>query len=176
MTVNKGNLVTRRAFAERDGQDLNRIKILAQVTNKAMSTAYQMTEEVGLYGSGTPSPLHMVGSLIEKLVELGDLSAAHAMAEYPRSFLNSLQKDAPEGDAVHKLNFLLKTVSDINFNLKGRSLDSVPLGEMKGISEMVMTAVTTASELGMMIDASIQAKESNHTGAPITGERLRQVG
>lgn len=176
MTANKGNLITRRAFAERDGVDLNRIKILAQVTNKAMSTAYQMTEEVGLYGSGTPSPLHVVNCLIERLVELGDMTAAHEMAECPRIYLSRLQKAIPDGDAIHKLNFILKTASDISYKLRGRSFESLPLGEMKEMSEMVMSVATASSELGMMIDAHIQAKERSQTGAPIQGERLRQVG
>lgn len=172
-TPNKGNLVTRRAFAERSGQDLNRVKLLARVTGKAMSTSYQMTEEVGDYGSGTPSPAHNLCECIRALTDIGANTEAHELADYPRIFLAQLLSGNIDGDAVGKMNVLLKTASDANYLLAGRSLSELPLGQLKEFSEMVMTAATAASELGWMIDAQVRNIEESFHGAPIQGERLR---
>ncbi|HWT01148.1 MAG TPA: hypothetical protein VN256_12945 [Pyrinomonadaceae bacterium] len=172
---NKGNLVTRRAFAERDGVDLHRIKILARVTNKALSMAYQMTEEVGLYGSGRRSHLYVLCELVRELFEIeqregGEVSAALEMARYPLSFLQQLRGDVPdEGDAIHKLNFLLKSASDANYQLKGRDLKDLTPGELRDFEQKLLNVMTLAHELSIMVDAQIGAAE--YPGAPIMRER-----
>lgn len=178
MTVpNKGNLVVRRAFAERDGVDLGRVKLLARISTKAMSTSYQMTEEVGDYGSGTPSHLHIHCELIRALEDGGAHDEAHEMAEYPRVFLSQLRRGNVEEDAVTKMNTLLKSASDANYLLAGRDLKDLPLGQQKEFAELMMTAVTAASGLAWMTDFQIHAAEETFSGAPIQREsRIRAVG
>jgi len=173
--ANKGNLVTRRCFSERDGVRLKRIEELAQITGKAGSTAYQMTEEVSPFGSGTPSPLHNINECIRYLVDIDDIHGAIEMADNPRLFLNQLRGGEVAGDAINKNNLLLKAASDANYLLAGRDLKDLPLGQLKEYAQMIMTIRTTSSEIEQMIDAQMQAKESSHNGAPIPGERLRQA-
>lgn len=176
---NKGNLVTRRAFAKRDGVDLHRVNVLARVTNKSMSMSYQMTEEVGEFGSGRKSPLHLVCELIGAIEEIekqegSEFSAALEMAEYPLSFLRQLRGDIPiDKDATGKLNSLLKIVSDAIYYMKGRELTDLTPGELKEFSQKMMSASNTASEIGMLADAQIELREANFSGSPVQGERLK---
>lgn len=178
---NKGNLITRRAFAGEDGGRSHRMPTLRRIVNKAMSTAYQMTEEVGAYGSGTPSPLHMVCELIRELEgfdksEESEISFALEMAHYPLSFLSQLRGEiGASGDSVGRLNFLLKNASDANYMLRGRDLKDLTLGELKEFSQKVMNVVSTGHELGMMTDDQLKTKERDYPGAPIQGERTLQT-
>lgn len=172
MPENKGNLITRRAFAERDGVKLRRIEILAEVTHKKGATAYQMTEEVGLFGSGRKSPLHIQCELIKRLVEEGDLTAAREMAAYPRIYLNELEAGGPRGDAIAILCHLLKSVSDASYIVKGRAIEDLPLGELKEFSEKIISAMAAASALGLVTEALIETKERGHKGTPVQAERI----
>jgi uncharacterized protein Yka (UPF0111/DUF47 family) len=174
---NKGNLVTQRSFVIRNGKKVKRIDLLAEVLHVAGSTAYQMTEEVGPYGSGTPSPLYKLCELIKRLDEVereeGDeVSGATELAQYPMIFLSQLRGDiASEGDAVAKLNFLLKSASDAVYDMKGRDLKDLNFGELKDFAQKMLTACTMASELGLMIDARIETKNDSYPGAPVQRER-----
>lgn len=178
---NKGNLVIRRAFAKRDGVDLHRVNILARVTHKKMSMAYQMTEEVGEFGSGRKSPLYLLCELINAIEEIeqkegSEYSAALEMAEYPILFLRQLRGDVSiDTDAIGKMNLLLKVISDANYQLKGRCLQDLTLGELKEFSQRMMSAATLASEIGMLTEAQIDAREQSYSGAPVQGERLKAV-
>jgi len=174
--ANKGNLVTRRCFVERDGVKLRRVDELAQIVGKAGSTAYQMTEEVSPYGSGTPSPLYNLNELIRHLVDIDDIPSAVEMADCPRRFLDQLRGEDVAGDAINKNNLLLKTASDANYLLAGRDLKDLPLGQLKEYAQMIMTVRTVSSEIERMVDAQIKTVEQSFTGAPIQAERLRGVG
>ena len=177
MVENKGNLITRRAFADTD-----RMPVLRRVVNKAMSTAYQMTEEVGDYGSGTPSPLHMLCELIRESYELNarerrELSTALELAEYPLCFLHELMGESPAaGDSVGKINFLMKTASDANYLLKARLLENLTPGELKDFARLMRDCATVARELVMLAEARAEAVEGDYPGAPVQGERLRATG
>src|ERR1051325_2752397 len=175
---NKGNTVIRRAFAERDGLRLHRVEILAQVTNKAMSTAYQMTEDVGLYGSGRPSPLYIVCELVSRLEEIeregtGGVSAAMEVARYPLDFLRQLRGEIQiDSDARHSLNLLLKNISDANFLLAGRELKDITPGELREFLHLIMNCVTASHELEAICDSLIQAREASYPGVPFQRERI----
>jgi len=176
MVDNKGNLVTRRAFA-----DTGRMHILRRIVNKAMSTAYQMTEEVGEYGSGTPSPLHMVCEQIreshEQDVKEGvEVSTAQELAEYPLAFYRQLRGEVDtRGDFVGKKNRMMKASSDANYMLRGRELEDLTPGELKEFSAYMMTVGTLARELEQMADEVLQAVQ--YPGAPIQAERaFRRTG
>lgn len=182
--ANKGNLVTRRAFAERDDVELPdyRMKALRRVVNKAMSTAYQMTEECGEYGSGTPSPAHMLCELIREAHEMDaregvDYSTAQELAEYPLTFLTQLRGGGVEagGDFICKKNRMMKAGTDANFMLKGRELHQLTPGELHEFSASMMTVATLARELEQMADRALA--EVQFPGAPIQSERpFRRTG
>jgi hypothetical protein len=158
---NKGNLITRRAFA-----DTNRMATFRQVTNKAWSSAYQMTEEVGEYGSGRPSPLHMLCELIAVSEEADrregkEFSTALEQAEYPLLFLMQLRGALSIGkDAVGKLNLLNKSVSDAMYILNGRDVAELTPNELK-----------ECRGLGLFIDAKLAEASAAFPGAPVQGER-----
>jgi hypothetical protein len=182
MTVeNQGNLIIRRAFAQRDGVSLYRIELLAKITQKSGALAYKMTEEVGLFGSGSPSPLYVLCELVRAIEEIeqgegGNFSAALEMAEYPLRFLRALRGDEGiETDANGKLNFLLKNTADANFLLNGRTLSDLNLGELKQFREFVMNAATLAHDLGMLTESRIEEAESRFKGAPVARERPFRV-
>lgn len=173
---NKGNLITRRAFADTD-----RMQVLRRVVNKAMSTAYQMTEEVGEYGSGTPSPLHMHCELIREAYELdtregAEVSTAQELAEYPLAFLRQLRgESATGGDFVCKVNCMLKAGAQANYIVRGRDLRGMTPGELREFSQQLMTVSTLAGELIHMADEAERAIQ--FPGAPIQAERqFRRTG
>jgi hypothetical protein len=178
---NKGNLITRRAFTEEGGLHANRIRDLHEVTGRALSTCYQYTEEIGLYGSGTPSPLYVVIESVRRLhardTEEGcAISYAQEFAQAPLIFLSQLRGETPSDiDAVGKLNFLLKNASDANYMLRGRDLKELPPSDLKDFAQKLMTVVSIAHELGMMVDGQIRLKEGDYPGAPIQGERTLQT-
>lgn len=175
--VNNGNLVTRRAFADTD-----RMKVLRRVVNKAMSTAYQMTEEVGEYGSGTPSPLHMVCDLVAELYEIESREGAHVshaqeMADYPALYLALLRGGATKGaDAPGKLNFLMKSAADANFLVKGRTLAEMSVRELKEFAGFMANAAVLARELAQLAETQIGRHAEDFPGAPVQAERLRATG
>lgn len=180
---NKGNLITRRAFSERDGVELSdaRMKVLRHVVNKAMSTAYQMTEECGEYGSGRPSPLHMLCELIREAHDLDakdglDFSTAQELAEYPLTFLRLLRGQIGlTGDFVCKLNYLVKTAGDAMYSLKGRDLPHLSPGELKAFADYMIGVAGLAAALQAMADD--QAQRLNYPGAPCQRERIvREAG
>lgn len=144
-----------------------------------MSTAYQMTEEVGEYGSGTPSPLYIVCELIRELYELEiklgwEISMAHAMAQYPMTYLKQLRGEiATDSDAISKLNSLLKNTADANYLLAGRDLKDLTPGELKEFESHMTNIAAVAGELGLMTDEQRQAVERSYPGAPIPRERIR---
>lgn len=175
--VNNGNLVTRRAFADTD-----RMKVLRRVVNKAMSTAYQMTEEVGEYGSGTPSPLHMVCDLVAELYDIESTEGAHVshaqeMADYPALFLAQLRGGAPRAaDAPGKLNFLMKSAADANFLVKGRAVADMSARELREFAGLMTNAAVLARELAQIAETQIERHADEYPGAPVQGERLRATG
>jgi hypothetical protein len=178
--VNKGNLITRRAFSGDNFERSHRMPELRRVVNKKMSTAYQMTEEVGAFGSGSPSPLHMVCELIRECEAMDrkedcEISTAQELARYPLTFLSQLRGEvALDGDAINKINLLLKNASDANYQLRGRDLKDLPPVELKEFGQKVLNVCSIAHELGMMTDAQLMAVESSYPGAPIQGERALQ--
>lgn len=178
---NKGNLITRRSFTDEGGLHANRIKDLHEVTGRALSTCYQYTEELGLYGSGTPSPLFVVIESVRRLYQRDTeegcaISSAQEFAQAPLIFLSQLRGEtASDGDAINKLNFLLKNASDANYLLRGRGLEDLTPGELKEFGQKVMNAGSIAHELGMMIDHQLRTKESGYPGAPIQGEQTLQT-
>jgi len=175
---NKGNIITRRAFSPERGE-LELMAILRRVTNKAKSTAYQMVEEVGEYGSGLPSPLHTVCELIRERYEWEqdngcEFSVAQEMAEYPLEYFRQLRGEARPGcDFVGRVNVMLKSASDANYLLKGRGPRELTPGELKEFSRLVMNVTAAARELGMAADEALRGAESEYPGAPIPGDRLR---
>jgi hypothetical protein len=98
-----------------------------------------MTEEVGEFGSGTPSPLHKLCELIEKLYEVEqcrrrEISGALEMAQYPLTFLSASARGysarpIPSGKTKH----LLKNVSDAVFDLGGRDARGLESGRAKRV-------------------------------------------
>lgn len=158
---NKGNLVTRRAFSGENFERSHRMPTLRRIVNKAMSTAYRMTEEVGEFGSGTPSPLHQVCEQIRELErhdrEDGcEISTAQEVADYPALFLRELRREkAPNCDPFGKMNFLLKTCSDANYSLRAREMKQLSPGELKEFRQKMMNASEAARELVQMADALI---------------------
>ena len=167
---NKGNLITRRAFADTD-----RMATLRRIVNKAMSTAYQMTEEVGEYGSGTPSPLHMVCELIRESFELdakagAEVSSAQELAEYPLVFLRQLRGEIEtKGDFVCKVNCLMKRAADAGYLLKGRDLRELTPAELKEFAGHMIAAAALARELEHMADEAMGLIQ--FPGSPIQRER-----
>lgn len=178
MTVeNQGNLVTCRSFVKRDGVKLHRVEMLAEITRKKGSTAYKMTEPLGHFGSGTPSPLHIVCELIRELdgVEQQDApgySSALEMATYPLRFYRALRGEkSADADADSKLRQLVKHASDASYLLSGRALKVLTLNDLRVFLEHVMSAATLAHELGMMTDCQITETDSRYKGQPIMRER-----
>lgn len=179
--VNQGNLITRRAFAERDGIRLYRVELLADITQRSGSMAYKMTEEIGIFGSGSPSPLHVLCELIRATEEVekregSEFSSALELAEYPLIFLRALRGEKGiETDAVGKLNFLTKNSADASYLLNGRDLKDLNLGELDQLRELAMNAATLAHELGTMTERQIAETESRYKGAPVMRERPFRV-
>ncbi|HEX8708834.1 MAG TPA: hypothetical protein VF723_11370 [Pyrinomonadaceae bacterium] len=178
---NQGNLVTRRAFAQRDGVKLRRIELLAEITQKSGATAYKMTEEMGLFGSGSPSPLYVLCELIRAIEEIEqregvEFSSALEMAEYPRRFLRALRGEAGcDVEASGKLKVLIKSAADANFLLDGRELKDLNLGELKDFRELTMNGATLAHELAVMVDRQIEDADSRYRGTPTMRERPYRV-
>jgi hypothetical protein len=168
---NKGNLITRRAFADTD-----RMKVLRHIVNKAMSTAYQMTEECGEFGSGTPSPLHMLCESIRESYEMdvrdgAEVSTAQQLAEYPLHFLRELRGEVKlEGDFACKMNRLMKSATDANFLLKARDLSALTPGELKEFVGHMIAASALANELQHMADDAAQRRQ--FPGSPVQREKV----
>src|ERR1043165_189933 len=169
--INKGNLIVRRAFADTD-----RMATLRRVVNKAMSTAYQMTEEVGDYGSGTPSPLHMTCELIREAYEADCKTRAVAptareLAEYPLQFYRELTGEvAPAADFIGRFNYMLKSATDANFLLEGRKLTELTPGELREFSRLIMNIQGACGAL--LVAASEAEQHFDYPGAPVQGERV----
>jgi len=180
MTVppNKGNLITRRSFTDERSEHADRMKELPKLTGRALSTCYQYTEETGLYGSGTPSPLHVVIESVRRLHELDreegcEISFAQEFAEAPLNFLRQLRSEIQtEGDANRKLNLLMKTVSDSIYMLKARNFKDLTLGELREFAELMIGASALVREIGAVADRYIGAAEERYPGAPMQGERI----
>lgn len=176
---NKGNLITRRAFAGDDGERAHRMKVLRRIVNKAMSTTYQMTEEIGDFGSGSPSPLHQLCEMVRECLAMdkeegSGVSTALELARYPQSFLAQLRGEVSlEGDVAQKLTLLLKVVSDANFQLQGRPLSELKLGELKEFAQQALTAGSLAHELQVIAEALISERGINYPGSPMQGDRIR---
>jgi hypothetical protein len=171
---NRGNLITRRAFADEYGERTGRTAAFCRMTAKARSTAYQMMEEVGEFGSGTPSPLHVLCELVRAAEEFdraegSEVSYAHELASYPLAFLRQLRAGGARADSVQKINLVLKSASDANYMLKGRRLEDLPPGELRAFNELMMTVAGAALELEMLVDALLGAQD--FPGAPVPGER-----
>lgn len=171
---NKGNLVTRRAFADLRGLRPGRTAAFCRVTGRKASTAYQMMEEVGEFGSGTPSPLHVLCDLIaeaEKFdaAERSEVSHAHELASYPLTYLRQLRAGEASPDSVQKINLVLKSASDANYMLKGRRLEDLPPGELRDFNELMLTVAGAALELEMLVDALLG--KNDFPGAPVQRER-----
>lgn len=175
---NKGNLIIRRAFFGAHGEFPERMETLRRTVNKAMSTAYQMTEEVGPFGSGTPSPLYVLCELIRQREELDrkegvEISTAQELAQYPLTFLSQLRGEISHdgGAAVDKLVLLLKDASDANYMLRGRDLKELTPGELKDFGQKMMNVYSVAHELGMMTDGVLNASEDSYPGIPLQKDR-----
>lgn len=171
---NRGNLITRRAFADEYGGRAGRTAAFCRVTARARSTAYQMMEEVGEFGSGTPSPLHVVCELVRAAEDLdraegSEVSYAHELASYPLTFLRQLRAGGAPADSVQKINLVLKSASDANYMLKGRRLEDLTPGELRAFNELMLTVAGAALELEMVADALLGAH--NFPGAPVQRER-----
>jgi hypothetical protein len=183
MIENQGNLITRRAFTDEFKLHADRLRELHLLTHKSGSVCYRYTEEVGLYGSGLPSPLHVVIESVRRLYELDteegcEISFAQEFADAPAIFLRRLRGEIVGGlDAIGKINFLLKNVTDANFLLKGRDLFELALGELKEFRRLMMNAASLAREIQTMADARIEVLENSYPGAPFQRERaLREAG
>lgn len=170
--MNQGNLIIRHAFL-----DTGQIDTLRRLVNKALSTTYAMTEEVGEYQSGTPSPLHVVAAIVEELYHLGkklgwEINHAQAVAQYPLIFLKQLSGEVvPESDAIaKKLDLLLKSAADANYLLTGRTLKELNLGELRQFSQFLQSAAILAPELAYAADDRITVLDSEYKGVPIQRE------
>lgn len=180
--TNNGNPITRRAFTDDLGVHPDRGRALVRTTNKARATCYQYTEDLPPNGSGLPSPLHVVCEQIRELDALCreqacPLDCAREVADYPAQFLAQLRSAAPRaGDAVARMNLLMKTAADANFLLKGRRLEDLAAGEQKEFSQLAMSAATYARELAQVADDLVARYEAAHEGVPWRRERAGATG
>jgi hypothetical protein len=178
--TNKGNLITRRGFAGENGERSHRMTVLNRLVNKSISVCYKYMQEVGMFGSGIPSPMHLVCEMIRALEELDiqegcEISTAREMAEYPLRYLRQLRGEiTPCNNPVDRMISLVKSVSDANFILRNRELRDVSPGELKDISSKLLDAANIAHELGVAADEQAQMKGKDYPGAPVQQDRARR--
>jgi hypothetical protein len=175
---NNANLVIRKLFAETD-----QMQAFRRIVYKAMSTAYQMTEEVGEFGSGTPSPLHKVFEMVRELKEIGEregwtVNYALELAGASLDFYKQLCGDgASHVDASGKMALLIQSAANANFLLDKRGLADLSIEETGKFNAYLSDVATVARELVMSGEAHITNTERNHRGQPEQGERaIRMPG
>jgi hypothetical protein len=173
MTVrNYANLVIRKVFAE-----TNQMHVFRRIVYKAWSTAYQMTEEVGEFGSGTPSPLHHIFECVRELKEIGEhegwkTNHALELATAPLDFYQLLCGGGKGIDAQKKTAFLSQCLGNASYLLNGRQIPELSIDEAGRYAAFMSDVATAGRELAMAAETHIANSQQNFKGQPEQGERL----